>query len=83
METGVTTRLALTRLTGILGFSPDWTLEKGIKQVVEALRCGNIKDYRDAKYSNVKFLTEENPLPINQITGWEKAMVRNYPKSTK
>jgi nucleoside-diphosphate-sugar epimerase len=42
-----------------LGFRPEWTVEAGIDQVIQALRSGKIFDYRDARYSNVKFLTEE------------------------
>jgi hypothetical protein len=42
-----------------LGFVPEWTVEAGIEQVIEALRSGKVKDYRDAKYSNIKFLKEE------------------------
>jgi nucleoside-diphosphate-sugar epimerase len=42
-----------------LGFSPVWTVEKGVEQVISALASGKVGDYRDTKYSNVKFLTEE------------------------
>jgi len=34
-------------------------VERGVEQVIEAIRSGKVSDYRDAKYSNVKFLTEE------------------------
>lgn len=42
-----------------LGFIPHWTVPEGIKQVIDAIRSGEVKDYRASKYSNVKFLTEE------------------------
>lgn len=42
-----------------LGFTPEWTIEKGVSQVLEALRSGKVKDYKDAMYSNVKFLKEQ------------------------
>jgi nucleoside-diphosphate-sugar epimerase len=42
-----------------LGFSPRWTVELGILQVIDALKTGKVIDYTDSRYSNVKFLTEE------------------------
>jgi hypothetical protein len=40
-----------------LGFTPEWTLEGGVMQVLTALRSGRVQDYRDPKYSNVLYLT--------------------------
>ena len=37
-------------------------------QVMEALQSGAVGDYQDAKYSNVKFLTEAGTLPL-EMTG--------------
>lgn len=54
-------RVNFSHIRRTLGFTPQWTLEQGIKQVIEALQSGTIADYRDAKYSNVKFLGEEDP----------------------
>lgn len=42
-----------------LNFTPKWTVEQGAQQVIQAINSGKVSDYRDAKYSNVKFLTEE------------------------
>lgn len=42
-----------------LGFVPQWTITEGIRQVIEEIASGAVSDYREAKYSNVKFLTEE------------------------
>ncbi len=42
-----------------LGFIPRWSIEEGIDQVIDVIRSGEVTDYRAAKYSNVKFLTEE------------------------
>jgi nucleoside-diphosphate-sugar epimerase/sorbitol-specific phosphotransferase system component IIC len=47
------------KISRTLGFIPDWTVEAGVDQVIQAIRSGKIFDYRDARYSNVKFLTEE------------------------
>jgi nucleoside-diphosphate-sugar epimerase len=42
-----------------LGFIPKWTVQQGVEQVIEAIKTGKVTDYTDARYSNVKFLTEE------------------------
>jgi nucleoside-diphosphate-sugar epimerase len=47
------------KINHALGFAPNWTVEQGIEQVLQALRSGKVGDYKDARYSNVKFLTEE------------------------
>lgn len=51
--------VSFNKLQNVLQFKPHWTVEKGIHQVIEAIHSGRVGDYRDAKYSNVKFLTEE------------------------
>jgi nucleoside-diphosphate-sugar epimerase len=52
-------RVNFDRITHLLSFEPKWTVESGISQVIDALSAGKIADYRDAKYSNFKFLREE------------------------
>lgn len=52
-------RVSFGKLNRTLGFEPQWTIEQGVKQVIDAIENGNVKDYRDAKYSNVKFLGDE------------------------
>lgn len=51
--------VSFNKIDNVLGFKPHWTVEKGIRQVLDALQSGKVGDYRDARYSNVKFLTEE------------------------
>lgn len=54
-----------------LGFQPKWTVHQGIEQVLEAVKSGSVGDYRDARYSNVKFLTEEGIYRLaRQENGW-------------
>jgi nucleoside-diphosphate-sugar epimerase len=48
-----------SKFSKTLAFKPNWTVDQGVEQVIEALRSGKVKDYTDARYSNVKFLTEE------------------------
>ena len=52
-------RVTGTKIRRVLGFMPRWTLEQGVEQVIGAIREGKVRDYRDARYSNVKFLGEE------------------------
>lgn len=42
-----------------LDFTPRWTIEQGAMQVIEAIKSNKVGDYKDAKYSNAKFYTEE------------------------
>lgn len=54
-----------------LGYQPNWSVDQGIDQVIEAIHSGNVYDYRDAKYSNVKFLTEEGIFRLyRHENGW-------------
>lgn len=51
-------RVNFYTIRNILGYEPQWTLEQGVQQVIGAIKAGKVKDYRDAIYSNVKFLSE-------------------------
>jgi len=59
-----------------LGFLPKWKLEAGIDQVAEAIRSGRVTDYRLAKYSNVKFLSD-NRTCLAMTDGWEREILRS------
>jgi nucleoside-diphosphate-sugar epimerase len=52
-------RVDFHRIQHCLRFEPEWSLEMGINQVLEALRSGKVVDYKDPRYSNVRFLSEE------------------------
>ena len=52
-------KVSFGKLVKTLGFAPRWTIEQGVKQVIDAIEAGHVKDYRDAKHSNVKFLGDE------------------------
>jgi nucleoside-diphosphate-sugar epimerase len=52
-------RVSFNKLSKTLDFKPQWTVERGIRQVIEAIESGKVLDYQDAKYSNVKFLSDE------------------------
>jgi nucleoside-diphosphate-sugar epimerase len=52
-------RVNFDKISRELNFRPQWTVEDGVAQVVEAIDSGEVTDYLHAKYSNVKFLNEE------------------------
>lgn len=51
-------RVDFAKIRRELGFLPEWTLERGVRQVLEALRSGAVADYKDPRYSNVRFLAD-------------------------
>jgi nucleoside-diphosphate-sugar epimerase len=60
-ETQVDTRnyrVDFRKIRHTLGFEPVWSVEDGIHQVLEAIAAGEITDYQDPQYSNVKHLSE-------------------------
>ena len=75
-------RVDFTKITRMLGFIPRWTLQEGIKQVIAAMESGEIKDYQDPMYSNVKFLAEEsNSCLIRRENGWASELINGEVKS--
>lgn len=79
-------RVDFSKIRLVLGFEPQWTVEKGVRQVIEALQSGKVHDYRNALYSNVKFLTEETSSDTvkQYYTGWERELIeRAHTASTE
>ena len=73
-------RVNFKRIRTVLNFKPDWTLELGVQQVVEAVRSGKVVDYHHSKYSNVKFLSEQTGHPKLKTNGnWAKEMLEAFP----
>ncbi len=74
-------RVDFRRIRDMLGFRPRWTLQQGIQQVLDALGSGKVTDYRDARYSNVKYLTEEATSELWQVqNGWHHDLLDPKPK---
>jgi hypothetical protein len=63
-----------------LSFEPQWTLELGIQQVLEAIARGDIVDYSEAKYSNVKFLSGQGNERLTRST-WAHQMLKEITSS--
>lgn len=52
-------RVNFDRIRKCVRFKPEWTLEMGVRQVLEALHTGRVVNYKDPRYSNARFLSEE------------------------
>jgi nucleoside-diphosphate-sugar epimerase len=69
-------RVNFRKIRHTLDFVPQWTVEQGIQQVIARIQSGQIADYRDAKYSNVKFLSEEGVARlIRPHNGWAYELI--------
>jgi len=55
-------RVNFNKINRLLDFKPKWSVENGVRQVIEAFQAGKVKDYLKPKYSNVKLLSEEGTL---------------------
>ena len=70
-------RVNFGKIRNTLGFEPHWTVEQGVQQVVQAFKSGKIKNYQDAKYSNVKFLSDESlAIRIRRENGWAHELIK-------
>jgi nucleoside-diphosphate-sugar epimerase len=73
-------RVSFRKIRSELGFVPRWTVERGIRQVIEAMESGRIGDYREAKYSNVKFLSEEGTMRlVRRERNWAYELIYQTP----
>lgn len=69
-------RVAFSKIRKILGFTPEWTVEQGIQQVLEEVRSGRVKDYKLPEYSNIKFLTLEGITRLDRHeNGWASRLI--------
>lgn len=73
-------RVSFAKIREELGFRPRWTLEDGINQVLEAIRSGQVEDYHEAQYSNVKFLTEEGLYQLVRDGPRDIEYMASYPR---
>jgi nucleoside-diphosphate-sugar epimerase len=70
-------RVDFSKIKNMLSFTPEWTLEQGIRQVIAAFEKGEVRDYRNPVYSNVKFLVEEaNSRLIRREKGWAYELIK-------
>jgi nucleoside-diphosphate-sugar epimerase len=62
-------RVRFDKARRVLGYTPVFTVERGVRQVVTAIKGGRVVNYRDAKYSNVKHLAEARSCHAIQLQG--------------
>lgn len=69
-------RVDFSKIRNQLNFTPHWTVEAGIQQVLEAIASGDVTDYRDARYSNFKFLTTEGTSQLAR-DNWARELIND------
>ena len=69
-------RVDFSKIRNRLGFTPHWNVESGIQQVLEAIANGDVTDYSDSRYSNVKFLTEAGTTGLARDK-WARELIRD------
>jgi dTDP-D-glucose 4,6-dehydratase len=69
-------RVDFSKIRNRLGFHPHWTVESGIQQVLEAIANGDVTDYSDPRYSNVKFLAEAGTTELARDK-WARELIRD------
>ncbi len=52
-------RVSFAKIRRRLGFVPQHTVREGILEIKEAIESGRIRNYREARYSNYRTLSEE------------------------
>ena len=69
-------RVNFDKIHRMLGYQPHWTIEAGIKQVIEAFKRGEIQDYRDPRYCNTKAMTRIlQDGSIQPTNGWVRDLL--------
>ncbi len=67
-------RVNFSKIKNRLGFQPRWTVQGGIQQVLDAIAAGDIHDYSDPRYSNVKFFEKKSDTLVRD--DWARELVR-------
>lgn len=67
-------RVSFKKIHRKLSFEPDWSIEEGIQQVLEAIASGRVTDYSDPKYSNYKYFSEQGSEQLEKDR-WARQMI--------
>jgi nucleoside-diphosphate-sugar epimerase len=70
-------RVSFAKIQSRLGFVPDWTIERGIAQVIGIVSSNQVGDYSLPTYSNVLYLKARGTKSFGsfKITGWEQELM--------
>jgi hypothetical protein len=73
-------RVDFSKISTHLGFTPQWRIEQGVQQVMAAFQSGQIIDYHEEKYSNVKFLSAASKAHLIQHqNSWVSELLNETP----
>jgi nucleoside-diphosphate-sugar epimerase len=68
-------RATFQKIRETLGFEPRWTIEEGVRQVVQVISGLNIRDYSESRFSNVKALSESARVLSKPAPNWARKIV--------
>jgi len=69
-------RVSSESIRRMVGFSANKTVEDAVLDIVGAVRTGRIVNYRDPRYSNVKWLTENGETAITMVPNIYSVVMR-------
>jgi nucleoside-diphosphate-sugar epimerase len=75
-------RVSFQKIASVLNFKPEWTVEKGIQQVLDSIKDGHVVDYQDARYNNAKFLSEAGAYQLDKENNWAEEILDEITNNT-
>lgn len=70
-------RVDFHKIETVLHYKPQWNIEQGIQQVIDAIEDRRVTDYRDARYSNIKYFSNTG---MKILEGNEPIEILNFAK---
>lgn len=68
-------RVDFNKAENVLRFNPKWSIQKGIRQIIDGIKHGEVEDYRDTIHSNYKTITDESASRMTKFNGWERKLM--------
>jgi nucleoside-diphosphate-sugar epimerase len=67
-------RVDFTKIKRVLGFTPNWTMEQGIQQVIDVVKSGEVTDIDQPMFSNLRLIRERGKELFKKTYnhGWEE-----------
>jgi nucleoside-diphosphate-sugar epimerase len=73
-------RVSFRKICNVVNFRPRWTVEDGIRQVVDSIASGEVDDYQAPKYHNVKLLSDSSMIEaIRTEDDWARQLLKPEP----
>jgi hypothetical protein len=64
-------KVNFNKIQRLLDYRPSWTVQRGIEQVIQAIQKGEIADYKETKFSNIKFFAGQGLALLDRHeNGW-------------